>query len=57
MTVVYDTLSNFGKVTGYNVHSVDGIVLENGLRVLKPEFAGAGGVAGRGPVTASGDAC
>lgn len=57
VTVVYDTFSDFGKVTGYNVHSVDGIVLANWLHVLKPEFAAIAGVARRGPGTASGDAC
>jgi hypothetical protein len=42
----YDTVSDFGKVRGYNVHSVDGMVLANGYHVLRPEFAGTAGVVG-----------
>lgn len=57
VTVVYDTFSDFGKVRGYNVHSVDGIILANGYHVLKPQFAAIAGVARLGPGTASGDAC
>jgi hypothetical protein len=26
VTVEYDTFSNFGKMAGYNVHSVDGMI-------------------------------
>jgi hypothetical protein len=46
VTVEYDTFSDFGKVRGYNVHSIDGIVLANGYHVLRPEFAGISGVVG-----------
>jgi hypothetical protein len=58
VTVVYDTFSDFGKVRGYNVHSVDGIVLANGDRVLRPDFAVSGGIAGTpGSNISSKDAC
>ena len=40
-TIEYDTFSDFGKVRGYNVRSVDGMVLAHGTHVLKPEFAAA----------------
>ena len=54
VTVEYDTLSDFAKVRGYNVHSVDGKLLANGDHVLREDFAGAAGVAreGRGPARA-----
>jgi hypothetical protein len=51
VTVEYDTFSDFGKVRGYNVGSVDGIRLANGYHVLKPEFAGSAGVAGNSTST------
>ncbi len=58
VTVVYDTFSDFGKVRGYNVHSIDGIVLANGYHVLRPDFAASAGSAGApGSDTASKDAC
>jgi hypothetical protein len=58
VTVVYDTFSDFGHVRAYNVHSIDGIVLANGYHVLRPDFAGSAGVAGRpGSDTGSRDAC
>jgi hypothetical protein len=58
VTVVYDTFSDFGKVHGYNVHSVGGIVLANGYRVLRPDFAATAGIAGTpGSDTGSKDAC
>lgn len=58
VTVEYDTFTDFGKVTGYNVHSVDGIVLADWKHVLRPEFAASAGVEMAGPVgTASGDDC
>jgi hypothetical protein len=44
VTVVYDTFSDFGHVTGYNVHSIDGLLLANGTHVLRPEFAAISGV-------------
>jgi len=46
VTVEYDTFNDFGKVRGYNVHSIDGIILANGYHVFRPDFAGAAGVAG-----------
>jgi hypothetical protein len=57
VTVEYDTFSDFGKVRGYNVHSVDGKILANGNHVLKPEYAGSSGVAKAGVGTASEDDC
>jgi hypothetical protein len=42
----YDTVSDFGKVRGYNVRSVDGMVLANGYHVLRPEFASSAGIVG-----------
>ena len=46
VTVEYDTFSDFGRVRGYNVRSVDGTMLANGYRVLKPEFAAFAGTVG-----------
>ena len=46
VTVEYDTFSDFGRVRGYNVRSVDGTMLANGYHVLKPEFAGFAGIVG-----------
>lgn len=57
VTVEYDTFTDFGKVRGYNVHSVDGKILANGYHVLKPEYAVSSGVAKTGSGTASGDDC
>lgn len=57
VTVEYDTFSDFGRVRGYNVHSVDGMVLANGYHVLRDDFAGAAGVARKGPGSAGPDDC
>jgi hypothetical protein len=57
VTVEYDTFTDFGKVRGYNVRSVDGKMLANGDHVLKPEFAGGAGVMKAGAGTASGEDC
>ena len=57
VTVEYDTFSDFGKVRGYNVHSVDGIVLANGDHVLRDDFGASAGVAGKGPGSAGEDDC
>ena len=57
VTVEYDTFSDFGKVRGYNVHSVDGKVLANGYHVLREDFAGGAGVARQGPGSAGRDDC
>jgi hypothetical protein len=46
VTVEYDTFNDFGKVRGYNVHSIDGLILANGYHVLRPDFAASAGVAG-----------
>ncbi|HXN20255.1 MAG TPA: hypothetical protein VN875_18100 [Candidatus Binatus sp.] len=46
VTVQYDTFSDFGKIRGYNVRSVDGMMLANGYHVLRPEFAAIAGVIG-----------
>jgi hypothetical protein len=57
VTVEYDTFTDFGKVRGYNVHSVDGKILANGYHVLQREYAGSSGVARAGGGTASGEDC
>jgi hypothetical protein len=57
VTVEYDTFSDFGKVRGYNVHSVDGMVLANGYHVLRDDFAASAGVAGTGAGSAGEDDC
>jgi len=57
VTVEYDTFSDFGKIRGFNVHSVDGKVLANGYHVLREDFAAAAGVAREGPGPAGGDDC
>lgn len=49
VTVEYDTFSDFGRVHGYNVHSVDGMILANGEHVLREDFAASAGVAQKGP--------
>ena len=46
VTVEYDTFNDFGKVRGYNVHSIDGFILANGYHVSRPDFAASAGVAG-----------
>jgi hypothetical protein len=46
VTVEYDTFNDFGKVRGYNVHSIDGFILGNGYQVSRPDFAASAGVAG-----------
>jgi hypothetical protein len=51
VTVEYDTASDFGKVRGYNVRSIDGIVLANGYNVLRPDFAASAGVVGNSTST------
>jgi len=51
VVVEYDTFSDFGKVRGYNVRSVDGIMLAKGYHVLKPEFAAFAGVVGNSDST------
>jgi hypothetical protein len=45
VTVEYDTFSDFGRVRGYNVHSVDGMILANGYHVLREDFAATAGAA------------
>jgi hypothetical protein len=57
VTVEYDTFSDFGKVRGYNVHSIDGIILANGYHVLREDFAGSAGVLQKGEGSAGGDDC
>jgi len=57
VTVEYDTFTDFGKVRGYNVRSVDGMMLANGYHVLKPEYAASAGVMGYGAGRVSGDDC
>jgi hypothetical protein len=57
VTVEYDTFSDFGRVHGYNVHSVDGMILANGDHVLRDDFAGAAGSASEGLGTSGGDDC
>ena len=48
VTVEYDTLSDFGRVHGNNLHSVDGMILANGYHVLREDFAASPGVARSG---------
>jgi len=62
VTVEYETFSDFWKIRGYNVRSVDGKMLASGYHVLKPEFAGSSGVTafgggGSGNLTASEEDC
>ncbi|MGA6984780.1 MAG: hypothetical protein WBZ01_01895 [Terriglobales bacterium] len=57
VTVEYDTFSDFGTVLGYNVHSVDGMILANGYHVLREDFGGTAGVAGNGPGSAGESDC
>jgi hypothetical protein len=57
VTVEYDTFSDFGRVRGYNVHSVDGMVLANGYHVLRADFAATAGAARAGAGSAGNDDC
>jgi hypothetical protein len=57
ITVEYDTFSSFGKISGYNVHSVDGMILANGYHVLRGDFAATAGVARAGAGSAGPDDC
>jgi hypothetical protein len=57
VTVEYDTFSDFGKMRGYNVHSVDGVILANGYHVLREDFAAISGVARSGTGSAGKDDC
>lgn len=57
VTVEYDTFSDFGKVRGYNVRSVDRKILANGYHLLKPEFGSSAGSTSTGEGTTSGDDC
>ena len=41
--VEYNEFTNFGKPAGYNIHAVEGMVLNNGRRVIVPNKAGYGG--------------
>jgi hypothetical protein len=50
VTVEFDTFTDFGKVHGYNVHSIDGIVLANGYHSL--HLSGEAKVASRAQVRA-----
>lgn len=57
ITVEFDTFRDFGKVRGYNVHSVDGIIVANGDHVLRDDFASSGGAYSTREGTSSGDDC
>lgn len=57
VTVDYDTFSDFGRVHGYNVHAVDGIVLANGDHVLREDYAATAGVAKEGQGSAGESDC
>jgi hypothetical protein len=50
VTAEYDTYSDFGRVSGYNVHSVDGMR-------LREDFASTAGVARKGAGSAGADDC
>jgi hypothetical protein len=57
VTVEYDTFSDFGRVRGYNVHSVDRKVLVNGDHLVRDDFAAGSGVAKEGSGSARGSDC
>jgi hypothetical protein len=57
VTVEYDTFSDFGRVRGYNVHSVDGMILADGYHLSGRDLAATAGVARKGPSSAGGDDC
>jgi hypothetical protein len=57
VTVEYDTFSDFGKVGGYNVHSVDGMVLANGTHLVRDDYAASAGSASKGSGSSGGDDC
>jgi hypothetical protein len=43
ITVDYNLFKDFGRVRGYNVHSVDGMVFNNGDRIVRSEGSAAYG--------------
>ena len=55
VTVEYDTFRSFGRMSGYNVHSVDGMILANGDHVLRDDFAATSGLASKGAGSGEGD--
>ena len=57
VTVEYETFSDFGRVFGYNVHSVDGMILAIGYHVLRSDFAASSGVASEESGSAGEDDC
>lgn len=57
VTVEYDTFSDFGKVRGYNVHAVDGIVLANGYHLVREDYAATAGIAREGQGSGSEGDC
>jgi hypothetical protein len=57
VTVEFDTFTDFGKMSGYNVHSIDGIVLANGYHSLHPAWGGESGVVSAGAGTTGGRSC
>jgi hypothetical protein len=57
VTVEYDTFSDFGKVNGYNVHSIDGMILANGTHLLRDDYAASAGSASEGAGSHGGDDC
>jgi hypothetical protein len=57
VSVEYDTFADFGKIHRYNVHSIDGFLLTDGNRLLRPDFAAGSGVRSAGNGKAGSDDC
>ena len=57
VTVEFDTFTDFGKMRGYNVHSIDGIVLANGYHSVYPTRGDESGVVSTGAGTTGGASC
>jgi hypothetical protein len=57
VTVEFDTVTDFGRLRGYNVHSIDGIVLANGYHSLHPGWGGESGSVSTGEGTTGGASC
>lgn len=57
VVVEYNVFSDFGKERGYNVRSVDGLILANGEHVVRDFERSGGRILGTGDTQSSTDDC
>ena len=57
VVVEYNLFSDFGKERGYNVRSVDGLILANGELVVRDYERSGGRILGPGDAQSSTDDC